>query len=155
MLPSSLQNLDPKVAERFREIVQVPAKFDTPKEQEACETIVEQLSSDELESAANISYAYWALSKLEDSTASNEAARNIALKIARWHLQYVGGAKNSSNTNKALKRLQQALEIRKVSVERLIKRYVKGRPHICLSLDGMCVCVYGLGAKDGTFSYNL
>lgn len=108
-LPSSLQNIDDDTRKRFREIVNVPAAFDSTQEEEACRQVVEGLSEDELEAAASISYAYWALKKLGDDAASPEVAKQTAMKVARWHVQYLGG----NNAAKSLKRLQEALQLRK------------------------------------------
>lgn len=108
-VPSSLENLGDDVLERFREIVQVPARFDSPKEEEACRAVVENLNDDEIQAAARVSYAYWALLTLNDPAISPEIAENIALKIIRWHLQYIGG----NNVKKATERIRECLNLRK------------------------------------------
>jgi hypothetical protein len=108
-LPSSLQNIDSDTLQRFREIVKVRGTFDSSKEEEACQQVVEGLSEEELQETASISYTYWALKKLGDDAASPEVARHIAIKVALWHVKFVGG----NHVGKSLKRLQDALQIRK------------------------------------------
>jgi hypothetical protein len=78
-LPSSLQDASDDTLARFCEIRQVPVTFDTPKE-EACKEVVNNLSDEEIQSVAEISDAYWALSKLQDDAASPEVARKMAAK---------------------------------------------------------------------------
>lgn len=113
-IPSSLQNLDPATLERFRAIVKTQPKFDSPPEQTVCEQVVDCLSSEELDATACISYAYWALKSLGDETITlPEVTRQSAMKIARWHVQYIGPPYNTNNVTKAVKRLQEALSVRK------------------------------------------
>ena len=108
-LPSSLQNIDADTLQRFREIVKVPAKFDSTKEEATCQEVVAELSEEELEATASISYAYWALKNLGDDAVSPEVAKQMAMKVARWQVQHVGG----NNAKKSLQRLQEALQLRK------------------------------------------
>ena len=120
-LPLSLQNLDPEVIQRFRDILSVPLTFDTPIEQTTCEKAVENLSSDEIEVIANISYAYWAFKKLGDgSTATTEMATKVAIKIARWHYQYLGSS--SADDKSVTKRLKDVVQIRKVRTNNLTNK---------------------------------
>ncbi len=108
-IPSSLQKLDANTLQRFREIVTIPAKFDSTQEEATCQEVVDSLSPDEVEATANISYAYWALKILGDEDASPEVARQVAMKVIRWHVQHIGG---NNNVAKSLKRIHDALQIR-------------------------------------------
>jgi len=107
--PSSLQDISPDTLARFREVVAAPVSFDSPAEEAACQEIVASLTEEEINAVANISYSFWALTKLGDDAASPEVARKIASKIARWHLQYLGG----KDVKGAVKRLQDVIQIRK------------------------------------------
>jgi hypothetical protein len=70
---------------------------------------VDGLSEEQIQVLAKTSYAYWALEQRTDGEGlPNDAARKVVTKVARWHLEYIGG-----NTNKASKRLQEACELRK------------------------------------------
>lgn len=109
-LPSSLQNLNPEALQRFRQIVQVPTKFDSTEEEQACQQVVDSLHpEDELPLVANVSYAHWVLYILKDPILTKDVTRQVALKITRWHLQSVGG----NHVTKTLQQLQEAIQVRK------------------------------------------
>jgi len=83
----------------------VPPVFQGSKEEEVCKKLVTKLTEDELEEAANASYAYYT------STNKTEDYRtNMALKLTRRFLRAEKG-----NYEKALKRIQSSLEFRKQS----------------------------------------
>jgi hypothetical protein len=108
-IPYSLQNLSEGTLQLFREIVQVPRTFDSSKEEEDCRSVVQALTDEEVQETAEISYAYWVLHKLNDAVVSPEITQKMALKVASWHVQYVG----SNNAKKATEHLKDALKLRK------------------------------------------
>lgn len=110
-LTATFRNVDDVTLQRFRQIVNLPPSFDSPVEEVNCHAVVEALTDDQIQQVAKISYAYWILSKLEDPAIQDPSvAKRAASKIARWHVQYLGGTKN---TTKVVHRLKEAVELRK------------------------------------------
>ena len=106
----------PKTLDRFRSIVAIPPQFADSAEEKACQDVIGHLSDSELEETARISYAYWALQMHQSSNTSSDVCqseeyrRPCALKIAKWHVESVGGHKH---VDKAVQHLKDALEIRR------------------------------------------
>jgi len=86
-------------------IFDVPPVFKDKHEQETCEKIIDALTDEELEEAANTSYAYFM-----SNDKSNDYRNNMALKMTRRFLRAEKG-----NYEKALKRIQCSLIFRKES----------------------------------------
>ena len=107
-IPSSIANLDDKTLERFRECVQAEVVYESPEEEKCCFGVVDGLSEDEVKATAEISYAYWVLSKLEDPIVTPELTRKMASKVSRWHVQFLG----VTTPEKAIERVQECLKIR-------------------------------------------
>ena len=128
-LPSSLENLDDETKQRFRDILAVPMKFDKPEEETILRKVVEEdLTEEEVDAIACISYAYWVMKKLNEPcvTENNDMAKKMAMKVARWHMQYLG----TKDCKAVTKRLKDVVQIRKVNI--------RMPPSLSLSA---CVCM--------------
>eukprot|EP00540_Astrosyne_radiata_P021175 CAMPEP_0116828324 /NCGR_PEP_ID=MMETSP0418-20121206/3595_1 /TAXON_ID=1158023 /ORGANISM="Astrosyne radiata, Strain 13vi08-1A" /LENGTH=327 /DNA_ID=CAMNT_0004457205 /DNA_START=158 /DNA_END=1141 /DNA_ORIENTATION=- len=90
------------------EILAAPPAFHDSGQQEACERLVDELSEEDQEVAAETSYAYWVASVSDKDCLSPDVRKRMVLKEALRH--YVG---EGQDYDKALISLQGAIDYRK------------------------------------------
>jgi hypothetical protein len=134
--------------EIVKEILQSEPPYTNDDEKETCRRMVEELTPEELTTAACTSYAFWFALHFyaADAKPSDDDALQMAMREARRHL--VG---SNHDESAALERLRKTCHFRKVSSRWSLSLPVLHRPHLlagipkelCVALR--CVAVHSLG----------
>ena len=93
---------------RYLEILQVPVPYQDETEKETCQKLLEKLSPEGVDDAANASYAYWLVSTHHKDQLHQSTPNHMALHEIRRHVHGQQG-----DAKAAFQTLQQALKQRK------------------------------------------
>jgi len=143
---ASTEQLPPRLTlplELVRRILNVPPPFQDETDARACELLVEELSDDELNVAAQTSYVFWVASIMYPDLVTAEIRHRAAMKEARRH--YIGEGKDYA---KALLSLQTTIDFRRERKVDLLKTCMQPDHDYYLNEDSQTATRYRDYIKD-------